>query len=264
MTHPSPPPIAIPSATPTRAGLMPAEAGHRPPPLAVDHLVVAARSLQEGVAWCESVLGVTPGPGGQHAFMGTHNRLLALGPGPASADAPSAPRVERAYLEIIAIDPAGNPPAPGRRRWFGLDEPALQARLARAPELVHWVARAQPLNPWAQAWQAAGWDVGTPTAAHRETPAGRLAWTLTVRDDGQPQAGGALPTLIEWPAWHPTQQMAPAVLALLALELRAPPPAAALLRDALPTGVRLTEGDGPALRACLDTPLGRVWLDSHA
>jgi hypothetical protein len=30
----------------------------------LDHLVVAARTLDEGVAWCEATLGVTPGPGG--------------------------------------------------------------------------------------------------------------------------------------------------------------------------------------------------------
>jgi hypothetical protein len=68
---------------------------------AVDHLVVAAATLEQGVAWCEATLGVTPGPGGRHALMGTHNRLLNLG----SAAFPHS------YLEIIAIDPEA--PAPG-------------------------------------------------------------------------------------------------------------------------------------------------------
>jgi hypothetical protein len=45
---------------------------------AVDHLVIAAASLEEGVAWCEATLGVTPGPGGEHPLMGTHNRLLRI------------------------------------------------------------------------------------------------------------------------------------------------------------------------------------------
>jgi hypothetical protein len=44
----------------------------------VDHVVVAARSLQEGVAWCEQTLGVSPGPGGEHPLFGTHNRLLRI------------------------------------------------------------------------------------------------------------------------------------------------------------------------------------------
>ena len=46
--------------------------------LAIDHLVVAAASLVQGVDWCEATLGVTPGPGGTHVQFGTHNRLLKI------------------------------------------------------------------------------------------------------------------------------------------------------------------------------------------
>ncbi|MFN6996241.1 MAG: VOC family protein, partial [Aquincola tertiaricarbonis] len=60
----------------------------------LDHLVVGARSLEEGAAWCEATFGIVPGPGGQHPLMGTHNRLLRLQGGDAFA---------QAYLEIIAI-----------------------------------------------------------------------------------------------------------------------------------------------------------------
>ena len=35
-----------------------------PAGLQLDHLVVGAASLAQGVAWCENTLGVTPGPGG--------------------------------------------------------------------------------------------------------------------------------------------------------------------------------------------------------
>ena len=59
----------------------------------IDHLVVVADNLDQGVAWCQATLGVAPGPGGRHANMGTHNRLLALG----SATFPAS------YLEILAI-----------------------------------------------------------------------------------------------------------------------------------------------------------------
>ena len=73
----------------------------------LDHLVVLASSLEQGVAWCEAALGITPDAGGRHAFMGTHNRLLRT-----SSDA-----FPNSYLEIIAIDPDGQPPT-NSQRWF--------------------------------------------------------------------------------------------------------------------------------------------------
>ena len=95
------------------------------PDLAIDHLVVAARTLEEGARWLEERTGVPAVPGGRHALMGTHNRLVALQGG--------------MYLEIIAIDPQA--PTPGRPRWFALDTPAMRARLEQGPALVHWVVR---------------------------------------------------------------------------------------------------------------------------
>ena len=46
----------------------------------LDHLVIMANSLDEGVAWCEATLGVTPGPGGEHPLMGTTTGCCALTP----------------------------------------------------------------------------------------------------------------------------------------------------------------------------------------
>ena len=42
----------------------------------IDHLVVAATSLDQGVQWCEALFGITPALGGEHALFGTHNRLF--------------------------------------------------------------------------------------------------------------------------------------------------------------------------------------------
>src|SRR5687768_5121509 len=100
----------------------------------IDHLVVAADSLEQGVAWCEGTLGVQPAGGGKHPLMGTHNRLLAI----------SSERFADCYLEIIAIDPAAA--APARARWFGLDDPALREALRERPRLVHAVARTQMIE----------------------------------------------------------------------------------------------------------------------
>src|ERR1700733_543427 len=104
----------------------------------LDHLVIAARTLEEGGRWCEATFGVAPGPGGAHPQMGTHNRLMKI----ATADLP------RIYLEIIAIDPAARSArSAGQHRWFDLDDAALRATLARdGPRLVHFVAEVSAID----------------------------------------------------------------------------------------------------------------------
>lgn len=217
----------------------------------VDHLVVAAHTLEQGVAWCEATLGVTPGPGGKHPLMGTHNRLLKVA---------NPPRFPRTYLEIIAIDPEA--PAPGRARWFGLDDPALQRSLAESPRLLHWAAGTRNLDMHRWGLIASGFNPGETLAASRDTPAGRLEWRIVVRDDGALLAGGTLPTLIEWPSVHPADTMPDAKLALQRLALRGlPAQAAAVLQ---PRGIERAEGDGPAIEAVLQTPRGLVTLTSEA
>jgi hypothetical protein len=44
----------------------------------LDHIVVVANTLEQGVQWCEATLGITPAPGGEHAQFGTHNRLFKI------------------------------------------------------------------------------------------------------------------------------------------------------------------------------------------
>ena len=223
----------------------------------IDHLVVAARTLDEGVAWCEATLGVTPGPGGEHPLFGTHNRLLKL-----QGEASPA-----AYLEIIAINPAATPTrGNGFKRWFDLDDPALQSRLEQdGPQLVHWVASVPDIDAALAAWQAIGIQRGPVLSASRQTPQGQLHWRISVRDDGQRLFNGALPTLIQWGPVHPTRHMAHSELTLHRLRLRHP--GAAGLRAAL-QGLGLEDlsvldvHEGPAsLSAELHTPArGRINL----
>ena len=214
---------------------------------AIDHLVVAAASLDQGADWCERVLGVTPAPGGQHVGMGTHNRLLSIG----SAAFP------KTYLEIIAIDPAA--PKPKRPYWFGLDQPALQARLRQGPRLVHAVARCQGLEALLGRLAGLGEDAGRALAAERANASGVLRWRIAVRDDSQLLHGGALPTLIEWGELHPSAMLPASPVGLAALSLGGLPDAVGQVL-ALP-GVPL-RGSGAALIAELDTPRGRVRLSS--
>lgn len=214
---------------------------------ALDHLVVAAATLDEGVAWCEATLGITPGPGGQHPLMGTHNRLFSI----ASAD------FTLAYFEIIAIDPAA--PAPGRRRWFDLDDTTLQARLReQGPQLVHWVARVDNAKQAVAALRAQGLERGEVIAASRPTPQGLLQWQITVRPDGQRLFDGLLPTLIQWGDVHPAAAMPASGITLAALELQHPQ-AQGLAAGLQAVGLARPVHPGPArLRARLQTPRGPV------
>jgi hypothetical protein len=224
------------------------------PRVELDHLVVACRTLDAGRDWCEAVLGVSPAPGGRHALMGTHNLLLAL----------SSPRFPRAYLELIAIDP--DAPAPGRPRWFELDEPALQGRIAATPELVHWVARTREIEATVAAWRAAGFDPGAVVAAERMTPRGWLRWRIAIAPGGRRPARGAVPLLIEWGDAHPTDALPESGLALRSIALRGVDAV-----QASRLGLAALTGDGDAgtvgsapLAAMLSTPRGEIALEAAA
>lgn len=217
----------------------------------IDHVVVVCDSLAQGAAWCEAVLGVVPGPGGRHPLMGTHNRLLPLG----------TPDGAAAYLELIAIDPeAEAPPAGGRARWFGMDEPALRAQAARGPWLAHFVARTPDIAAARAALAALGEDVGEPVAAAR----GELRWQITLRRDGRPAHAGALPALIEWQGSHPCEGMRDVGLRLAGLTVQAAEPDVVRAAHAgiglMGVEVQPAPVAGPALVLRLSTPRGPVVL----
>jgi Glyoxalase-like domain len=215
--------------------------------LALDHLVVASRTLEEGAAWLEARLGVAPVAGGKHAAMGTHNRLLSLGPD--------------AYLEIIAIDPEA--PVPGRPRWFALDEAAMQARLAKAPGLAHWVVRTD--------------DIGRDRLVRGERAGeildlerGDYRWRIGIPADGSLPEGGAFPTLIQWQGQrHPAAALPDAGCRLEWLAIRSPH------AEAIEAGLdalgmrkgdwlRFARDKGTGLSAVLRGPLGMVILPELA
>jgi len=212
---------------------------------AIDHLVVAAAELGRGAAWLEERLGVPLAPGGRHAAMGTHNRLLKLGP--------------RLYLELIAIDPAA--PNPGRPRWFGLDDPALRARIAERPRLLHWVARCEAIEATAAACPEPLGDI-------LDMSRGEFAWRITVRADGRPPGDGVTPGLIEWrSSAHPADGLPECGCSLMKLEGFHPDPArmrfalsALGLADALAV-FPAAAGELPGLAAFLKTPAGLCELD---
>lgn len=208
-----------------------------------DHLVVAARTLEEGVAWCDATLGVVPAAGGSHPTMVTHNRLLAV----------SSPRFARMYLEIIAIDPGA--PSPARARWFDLDSPALQHAIAVSPRLVHWVARTHDIDAGIVALRTAGYELGAAVAAERMTPRGPLRWRIALRDDGRRPAAGAVPLLIEWGDVHPCDALPECGVRVERIAIGG---VSELLARSL--GVSTAKAGSAPLVASLATPRGRVEL----
>lgn len=215
----------------------------------IDHLVVAAATLDEGACWVRETLGVEPAPGGRHAAMGTHNRLLKL----------SSTAFPRCYLEIIAIDPEA--PAPQRLRWFGLDDTALQARLkAEGPRLLHVVARSPMLQTHRWGLANKGLNPGEVMALHRDTPDGPLSWQICVRSDGRLLTEGVVPTLMQWDSAHPTDRMPDHGLALQSLQLAGLP---AVARDVLRLREVQVDSDAPPrITAVVQTPGGLVTLQS--
>ena len=208
----------------------------------LDHLVVAAKDLDEGTAFVQNLLGVPLEPGGKHTAMGTHNRLLNLG--------------DRVYLEVITID--SDAPTPDRPRWFAMDSKEIRKRLNRGPTLLHWVARAKKDTSLQDA-RVSRDLFGRVTPMQR----GDLSWLITIPDDGHLPGEGILPTLIDWgDAPHPTTKLPERGLKLVKLRGFHPEPREV---EGVLTGLDLEEvvelGKGEVrLEADIATPNGVVTL----
>ena len=151
----------------------------------LDHLVLGASDLVKGAAWLERFFGVELSPVGSHTRMGTHNRLLSLGPS--------------CYLELIAINPAGEPPF--MKRWFGLDTADVRERIATKPRLLGWVARTTEI-------EALSAKTGGLLGGVQHMERADFKWRITIPDDGYPIEAGLIPTLIQWDSpVHPCQHL---------------------------------------------------------
>ncbi len=245
----------------------------------IDHIVVVAQTLEQGVAWCEATLGITPQPGGDHPQFGTHNRIFKI----------ATPNFPLAYFEIIAIKKiaaqAINTPANSQNksqnngkneaqksRWFDMDDAALQAAVAKEPRLVHFVANTDDIQAGRTALKAIGIDRGAAVEASRPTRKGRLEWKITVRDDGQRLFSGAVPSLIQWGKsgaeeplrLHPRNTLPRSGVSLQSVAVSSPTPEKLQAAyDAIGlAGVTLSEGDAN-ITVTLKTPKGLVELQSH-
>jgi hypothetical protein len=158
--------------------------------LSLDHLVVSATTLAEGLA-IDHRLGVPLQQGGEHVEMGTHNRLLGLGPD---------------YLEVIAIDPE-------RRwidhpRWYDLD------RFSGVPRLTNWVCATRHLADMAAHFP------GSPEIM--EFARGPYRWRMALPRDGRLPYDGAFPAFIEWIEGHPAPNLTERDCRMMRLEIAHP------------------------------------------
>ena len=146
-----------------------------PPRPQIDHVVVAIRSLAEGIAQFEALTGVTAGAGGRHPGRGTENALVSLGGG--------------SYLEIIAPQKdAKLSPADAKMRDL--------TRLT----IIDWAVRVIDVDEALASLRRAGFTTSPPQPGARLTPAGeRLDWMtfgLATAADKTPIRGA--PFFIRW------------------------------------------------------------------
>jgi hypothetical protein len=209
----------------------------------IDHIVIACADLTQAARFCAAQFGVSPQPGGKHALMSTHNLLLAI----KTAEHPFA------YLEFIAID--GEAPAVQHARWFGLDDPGLQTRIAQEPELVSWMLKTDDIQTAIAGLAEHGFHTGPAIAASR----GDLSWLITVPADGKPVAGGVIPGLLQWGEAHPSQRLEPRGVTLKAVRAAQSTAAQAALTQLFPLS-QAPRG----LEVEFETPKGLLRLNSKA
>lgn len=199
----------------------------------LDHLAVAGETLEEAVAHTEQSLGITLGPGGDHARYGTHNRLIGLEDG--------------LYLEAIAIDPDARPQE--QPRWFNLDQFNGPARLS------NWILRSEDL-------EAEKSLLPPNTQRHVQMQRGDLRWLMTVPADGLLPFDNLFPAVLQWQAEPPAGRLPQSRCRLTRLVLSHPEAAAlqkALDRILADPRIKVEQG-APVMMAEFETPHGKRQL----
>ena len=207
----------------------------------IDHFTLGTAALPQGQAALADVLGVTLPQGSKHDAMSTHNCVCQAG--------------NESFMELIAIDPEA--PDPGRIRWFTLDDPATQARIADRPRALCWVVNTSDLDAVVAASSV---DLGEVVHFQR----GDRTWRLTVPRDGSLPMGGLLPAFIEWsPGPHPSTSQQDLRLRLTKVKLRHPDPdqLRALLSELRVDHLAEVSAGSMALCFEVETANGLVTLD---
>lgn len=203
----------------------------------IDHIVIGARTLDEGARYVEDLLGVKPVKGGVHAGVGTHNMLLGLGAG--------------CYLEIIAPDPAQ--PEPAHPRPFDLDDAGLRTMLEAEPRLIAYVASTPALD-------AVVARLGPSHAGEiRAMSRGDLAWRMAFPPQRQ-DMDNLIPALIQWDSERAGKRIKDSAWRLTSLDAEHPDVQAlraSLTARGLADSVKVRQSPHPRLIAHLRHKDGR-------
>ena len=205
----------------------------------VDHLLLGAADLDQGLTLVREKTGLNPVIGGSHPGVGTRNALLPLG--------------NRQYLEIIAPDPA--------QQAFTYQ---TDLRELQEPRLITWAAATRDISATARDARDAGLEVIGPRDGSRRKPDGEvLHWkTLGIKNNCTISGVAPIPFFIQWGegVQHPSQDGA-ASCRLESLEFVHPESrqVANVLRK-LGIEAKVKPGQEARLTATLSTPKGRWFL----
>jgi Glyoxalase-like domain len=195
----------------------------------LDHLVIAALTLEQGTKYVKDILGSEPYGGGRHLAQDTHNKIMRLG--------------DDVYLEVIAPDPASDI----QPKWFSLNDAKMLETLAKSPRLITYVAQTDELEILLKTTQYPL----TAKPAQRDN----LRWYFGFSNDGNLLADGLLPNLIQWESTHPAWTMKDSACHLV--RLQGVHPEVASIQQTLQglgfADITLQYGETPKLKAVIKT-----------
>ncbi len=151
----------------------------------LDHIVLAANTLEEGTSYIEKKLQIKLSDIGYHNNMGTHNRVVKIS--------------KSVYLEVISIDP--NSGDLRSKRWFNLDSLKLQSQLRKSPRVIGYVIE----------------NIDTKILKYYEpffkASRGKYKWQFAMPSNNvgmsidQSHLNGIMPSLINWESEKPINKM---------------------------------------------------------
>ena len=166
----------------------------------LDHIVFGANTLEKGTKFVENIFQAKLSDIGYHNDMGTHNRVIKIS--------------DEVYLEVVAIDP--NMENSKYRRWFNLDNPNLQLKLEKSPQIIGYVIEKNdriPLkyyNPFFNASRSNyRWQFSMPNYRNNIL-------------DPEIIETGIIPSLISWKSEKPINQMKSNQFELIKFEIVLP------------------------------------------